>query len=179
MNQYRTADGELYHHGVKGMKWGIRRYQNEDGSLTPAGRKRYDSDVADLAEKKKTYKTAGDAYAKSFSKAHGRSLAAYSPFKKHRKANDERWDDANTKAQELRNAKAAYKTAKKDFKRNGGKTVEKFLRKEEKREYKAFVKERSKEILAGETVVARLYDRYTGAHKHKAQLEWNLRKYNN
>lgn len=32
---------ELYHHGVKGMKWGIRRYQNEDGSLTPAGKKRY------------------------------------------------------------------------------------------------------------------------------------------
>lgn len=32
---------ELYHHGVKGMRWGIRRYQNKDGSLTPAGKKRY------------------------------------------------------------------------------------------------------------------------------------------
>ena len=31
---------ELYHHGVKGMKWGVRRYQNEDGSLTLAGKKR-------------------------------------------------------------------------------------------------------------------------------------------
>ena len=33
-------DNELYHHGVKGMKWGQRRYQNKDGSLTSQGKKR-------------------------------------------------------------------------------------------------------------------------------------------
>lgn len=33
-------NNELYHHGIKGMRWGIRRYQNKDGSLTPAGKRR-------------------------------------------------------------------------------------------------------------------------------------------
>lgn len=34
-------ENKLYHAGIKGMKWGVRRYQNKDGSLTPAGKKRY------------------------------------------------------------------------------------------------------------------------------------------
>ena len=48
---------ELYHWGIKGMKWGIRRFQNKDGSLTPAGRKRYeDGDGPSGGGKSKTAK---------------------------------------------------------------------------------------------------------------------------
>ena len=46
-------NAELYHHGVKGQRWGIRRYQNKDGSLTTYGKKRYAKELAKLEADKK------------------------------------------------------------------------------------------------------------------------------
>lgn len=43
----------MYHHGIKGQRWGIRRYQNKDGSLTDAGQRRYERDIRENNAKKK------------------------------------------------------------------------------------------------------------------------------
>ena len=65
LNRRFVNANELYHYGIKGMKWGVRRYQNPDGSLTPIGRKRLEKADYKWA-KKKTNKITAQAK-KSFS----------------------------------------------------------------------------------------------------------------
>lgn len=82
------SDYELYHHGIKGQKWGVRRYQNYDGSHTPEGRER-------------------ECYRKRHERAAKRKTASYS--KRMEK------EHAET-ARNLRNYEAAYKNLKKAYK---------------------------------------------------------------
>ena len=57
----------LQHHGTKGQKWGIRRYQNKDGSLTPAGKKRYGivGSIKEYRSNKKKQKQRAEALEKA------------------------------------------------------------------------------------------------------------------
>lgn len=74
----------LAHHGIKGQKWGIRRYQNEDGSYTDAGKKRRrddESDSSDLESKKKGLSDGTKKALKAGAIVAGTALALYGAYK--------------------------------------------------------------------------------------------------
>ena len=76
--QYSYRD-ELYHHGIKGQRWGIRRFQNKDGTLTTAGRKHYSNNEDGSTGNKKpvNWKKA----AKVGAVIAGTALVAYGAYK--------------------------------------------------------------------------------------------------
>lgn len=49
---YAILNDELYHHGIKGQKWGVRRFQNADGTRTTAGKRRRAKEEPDLTKTK-------------------------------------------------------------------------------------------------------------------------------
>lgn len=72
MSNYRY-EPVLVHHGIKGQKWGVRRFQNEDGSLTPKGEARYKKEIDKLYTKATRQTNSGkavrDRYINAYNKA--------------------------------------------------------------------------------------------------------------
>ena len=107
----------IAHHGIKGQKWGVRRYRNEDGSLTEAGKKRYEKDSIKLERK---YNAADKKYRKMDKRA--RQLVDYSQRARwlmddEKVANKaKRFDRANYKyTKSLRKAENLYNKMKKRY----------------------------------------------------------------
>jgi len=69
---YVYYGNSLYHHGVKGMRWGVRRYQNPDGSLTEEGKRRQD-----YIDAKNAYKERRKEYTRSLGTYSGRNDSSY------------------------------------------------------------------------------------------------------
>lgn len=78
------GDKDIYHHGIKGQKWGIRRYQNPDGTLTPEGVERYRKKYGDLTARIRSMVTEKDTID-----------GKYSSYKHNDKVKQQ-WDEAST-----------------------------------------------------------------------------------
>ena len=122
MSEYYMTKNELYHHGIKGQKWGERRWQNEDGSLTSAGREHYGYGEARsrVASAKAAYKSANREYSKSYDKAVNLGQYVRGLTKKGREENKKRYEDLYSKAQAAEKARLNYKQAKKDYNKEYG-----------------------------------------------------------
>lgn len=87
------AQYELYHHGIKGQRWGVRRFQKKDGSLTSAGKKRYydtpdlNKQKSELESTKSVYKSSRNAYIKAVNRYNNvqtsKNLQAMKDAEKH------------------------------------------------------------------------------------------------
>ena len=99
--------GELYHYGIKGQKWGVRRFQNEDGTYTSEGlKRRQDNGIKGKIQQDSNIRTLGKLAYKNDRLAARQAKLAKKELKKSRKANtDEEHDYHDRKFDEhLKNA---------------------------------------------------------------------------
>ena len=140
-----THSEELYHHGIKGMKWGVRRYQNKDGTLTAAGRKRAAKSSYKLAKKE-----AGNKWGDKETKIDDKD---YRARKEYYKGRTSRIQYEESKAKSVKSKAANYQNWQNE-------------RAEAKRDYKLAIGK-------DEAKVNKKYEKAKQRNANRAQREWD------
>lgn len=107
-----VINGELYHYGIKGMKWGVRRFQNQNGTLTAAGKKRYADDPR-VKKSKDAYdeaRSARKADKNAYDKAYNKASVIGTP--KNMRALKDAQNELDRANKKQNKAKFEYKTEK-------------------------------------------------------------------
>lgn len=152
MNNYGET---LYHHGIKGQKWGLRKYQNEDGSLTAAGREHYG-----YGQARAKYEAQKMIYKSAKKDARNAHLDAYAYNNRHPISKLTNKNVAKKLNQKQINA-AMYERASKEAKENMKAAKQEYKNSDE---YKARQEKIKKAAIAGAAVAATALAVY-GAYK--------------
>lgn len=129
---YYAINNELYHHGIKGQKWGVRRFQNEDGSRTAAGLKRAKEGYKEYRKAKKfnykkdeTYSNMSKGDQKKIRRAHFRDSMLYGRKQANINSYDKLVKGNTSKAHGVKRqaVSIAKKKAEKEIKKEIGKKV--------------------------------------------------------
>lgn len=158
----------LYHHGIRGMKWGVRRFQKKDGSLTSAGQKRYSDDVTKAKENlKKEKRKLKDARNAATVSGNLKNFADATAVGIKRIQNAKEKDDYHKgNLAKLDKAKESYKKADQKLAiAKAEKKVDKY-RDNEKKEFKAYRKEMQKYGIRGSARDVSKNDKATALYNH-------------
>ena len=177
MSIYINKPDELTHHGVKGQRWGVRRYQNKDGSLTPAGKKRYGVDaISTDGSAKKAYDNAKTRLTEAainkkeanavYSQTINDSFKLGNQFGVKKKIYDKKIVET---AEASKKADDEYKKVSKEAKKEIKAT--RVLAKLEEKKVKQLYKE---DAMKGESFVGKVLTKLTNGDKYYADMMYEL-----
>ena len=140
-----SAD-ELCHHGIKGQRWGVRRFQKKDGSLTPAGKKRYNDDEYDEERERLEQEVAARRGVKYVRKTKKEREAEDAENERQEKERRSREDAAYKRTEGKMKEIDKKLQAKYDF--NSSEDVDKYYKEYDEEWFKILYEERKKEGLS-------------------------------
>ena len=107
--EYMIINGELYHYGIKGQKWGVRRWQNSDGTFNAAGKKRY----FDTSSAKSITKSLNKIERQNAKLTNKSAIAKIKAEKAYQKGNDKKYQKYTQRAKDMDEAIKAGNDASK------------------------------------------------------------------